>query len=626
MYAERIQLEAFGPVDRLDIEFPFQEGTPLPVVLVGGNGSGKSIILSHLVNALIFTQKMSYPQSPEVPQEKVYKLRSNEYIKIGSEYSFSRVKFSGGFWVAELRTSLIKEKYSGMPDGMAGTAVEALWKKMEPTKNDTLDVSVGSNSSLRSNIEEDYRGGCALYFPCDRTEYPAWMNPQILDQRVKPVELDRMHGETSRQFIARSPLKLNQDWLYDVLFDIYVLDVRFKDQSYELDGTTYRGQMLEGYPGNAMPVYNAALTVLRMITGQAGTRFVIGRRHNRIISVYRGDECLVPNIFQLSSGQLMLLNLSLSILRDFDWSDSEFRDIHDVEGIVIIDEVDLHLHIRLQSEVMPHLLRMFPRVQFILTTHSPLFVLGMRRQFGENGFAVYRLPEGRRITAEEFDEFDHAYSVVEETQKFSNDLHGAILEATRPVLVVEGITDQRYIERAAELLGRQGVLDQLIMMEGNGKDNLGKFWKGCSEQMSGTIARKAVLLFDCDVKFDASGPHERGHLSRRFIPQCDAHPVRDGIENRFDRSTLQRAREHNPKWVNIEGGRVDKIDGEDVDVPESWTIPRNRKTELCKWLCEHGDTEDFQHFGELLDIIEAALELNSATELDATASSVDNLL
>ena len=46
MYTKRIQLVNYGPIDHLDITFPFEGDTPKPVLLVGENGSGKSILLS----------------------------------------------------------------------------------------------------------------------------------------------------------------------------------------------------------------------------------------------------------------------------------------------------------------------------------------------------------------------------------------------------------------------------------------------------------------------------------------------------------------------------------------------------------------------------------------------------
>jgi predicted ATP-binding protein involved in virulence len=44
------------------------------------------------------------------------------------------------------------------------------------------------------------------------------------------------------------------------------------------------------------------------------------------------------------------------------------------QGIVLIDEIETHLHIELQKKVLPFLTRMFPNVQFIVTTHSPFVV------------------------------------------------------------------------------------------------------------------------------------------------------------------------------------------------------------------------------------------------------------
>ena len=44
------------------------------------------------------------------------------------------------------------------------------------------------------------------------------------------------------------------------------------------------------------------------------------------------------------------------------------------EGIVLIDEIETHLHLELQKIVMPLLTKVFPNIQFIITTHSP-FVL-----------------------------------------------------------------------------------------------------------------------------------------------------------------------------------------------------------------------------------------------------------
>ncbi|KJU84190.1 ATPase AAA [Candidatus Magnetobacterium bavaricum] len=49
-------------------------------------------------------------------------------------------------------------------------------------------------------------------------------------------------------------------------------------------------------------------------------------------------------------------------------------NIYNIQGIVLIDEIETHLHVSLQKEILPLLTSFFPKIQFIVTTHSP-FVL-----------------------------------------------------------------------------------------------------------------------------------------------------------------------------------------------------------------------------------------------------------
>jgi predicted ATP-binding protein involved in virulence len=47
----------------------------------------------------------------------------------------------------------------------------------------------------------------------------------------------------------------------------------------------------------------------------------------------------------------------------------------ELQGVVLIDEIDAHLHVSLQRKILPFLTRIYPRIQFIVSTHSP-FVIG----------------------------------------------------------------------------------------------------------------------------------------------------------------------------------------------------------------------------------------------------------
>jgi len=59
-------------------------------------------------------------------------------------------------------------------------------------------------------------------------------------------------------------------------------------------------------------------------------------------------------------------------------------------GIVMIDELDLHLHPSLQQDVLLRLTHTFPDVQFIIATHSPLIVTNLRQDENNKVFSMER--------------------------------------------------------------------------------------------------------------------------------------------------------------------------------------------------------------------------------------------
>ena len=99
MYIKRAQLVNYGPIDHLDIDFPIENDVPKPVLFVGENGSGKSILLSHIVNALVLSKDMVFPDTPEVEIDKVYKLRNSDYIKSGRDFYFAKMDFEDNFFL-----------------------------------------------------------------------------------------------------------------------------------------------------------------------------------------------------------------------------------------------------------------------------------------------------------------------------------------------------------------------------------------------------------------------------------------------------------------------------------------------------------------------------------------------
>lgn len=74
---------------------------------------------------------------------------------------------------------------------------------------------------------------------------------------------------------------------------------------------------------------------------------------------------------QLSSGYRVMLALVMDLARRMADLNPELYNPLETPGVVLIDEIDLHLHPRWQQLVVPSLLSTFPAVQFIISTHSP---------------------------------------------------------------------------------------------------------------------------------------------------------------------------------------------------------------------------------------------------------------
>ncbi|MGP4717155.1 retron Ec78 anti-phage system effector ATPase PtuA [Psychrobacter sp. T6-6] len=77
------------------------------------------------------------------------------------------------------------------------------------------------------------------------------------------------------------------------------------------------------------------------------------------------------NIAQLSQGQKMLVALSGDLARRLVKLNPNSENPLHSHGVVVIDEIELHLHPKWQQEVLINLQKTFPKLQFIVTTHSP---------------------------------------------------------------------------------------------------------------------------------------------------------------------------------------------------------------------------------------------------------------
>ncbi|MDX9723030.1 MAG: AAA family ATPase [Myxococcota bacterium] len=102
--------------------------------------------------------------------------------------------------------------------------------------------------------------------------------------------------------------------------------------------------------------------------------------YGEVVVRFHGGEC--QPFSNLSDGQRCMLALVGDLARKAVTLNPHFgpEALANTPGLVLIDELDLHLHPRWQRHVIADLRRAFPKVQFVCTTHSPQLVSELPRE------------------------------------------------------------------------------------------------------------------------------------------------------------------------------------------------------------------------------------------------------
>lgn len=93
--------------------------------------------------------------------------------------------------------------------------------------------------------------------------------------------------------------------------------------------------------------------------------------NNRVFLKVEGEE---RELGELSSGFISLVKLIQAIVDGYAAFTNE-KQLQNVRGIVLIDEIDAHLHVEWQARIVPCLKKLFPNTTFYIATHSPLVLV-----------------------------------------------------------------------------------------------------------------------------------------------------------------------------------------------------------------------------------------------------------
>jgi predicted ATP-binding protein involved in virulence len=136
----------------------------------------------------------------------------------------------------------------------------------------------------------------------------------------------------------------------------------------------------EGLAGVSSPHLEAVQEAARTCL-EGARRFYYSASHQELrIELDDGTELPFD---RLSDGQRTLVAMAADIawrcaqLNPFHGRDAAHR----TEGVVLVDEIELHLHPAWQRRVLSDLRRAFPRIQLVATTHSPQVIGAARREW-----------------------------------------------------------------------------------------------------------------------------------------------------------------------------------------------------------------------------------------------------
>lgn len=449
MQIKRIINKYIGPIKEVDVELDKNDkGNPKPILIVGENGSGKTTLISNIVDAIYEMARLIYNNAVEKSEEgyQYYKAITPVEINIGQEYMLSYIEFSKENSEDILCQYIFKSGNLSYDEFSKQTNIHL-------TNNNSWKESFKNISATKETLQNEFDNNIFCYFGPDRYEKPQWMGEKYynnLDEYSHPTVKARFNGELETPIAIKNVTTEILQWLLDVIVDSRT-DIVEEKGELKVAHVTIQDLLQLGIARNNVEKVMSEILGKEVYFG-LNFRSARGSRFN--IFEKQSQRVLLPTLDALSTGQSALFNMFTTIIRYADINNiNKSIKLDEIQGIVVIDEIELHLHSKLQREVLPKLIKLFPKVQFIITTHSPLFLLGMDEQFGKEEYVIYQMPTADRISAESFSEFQRSYIYMTNTEKYRNEIKNAINSNSEKTLIVtEGATDWRHLKAALKNL------------------------------------------------------------------------------------------------------------------------------------------------------------------------------
>jgi len=346
MKIKELELNNFRGFEHLKIEFPDNN----LAVFIGTNGSGKSSVLDALGVLLVSLIK-------EVLKKNQYDLPT-----IGLLFNENKINNNDiNTFKKELKIFLAT---SDLQEIVIQNYREKPWGNNKFHNINKQDINLDQNGSIPTLIH--YRVN-RIVQSLTKTE-----NNDLVKERI---HLSKLHAYANALNSGITQFNDFIVWFKEAIEDENAEKIRRESFEYRDTRLEVVRQALKKLLNNLSSDLYENLRIIRLNNGQ----FIFeGLDREFLLAINKNGIEL--DINQLSDGEKTLIMLVCDIARRLTIANPTLKNKLEGEGVVMIDEIELHLHPKWQRNVLPALQKTFPNIQFIVTTHSPQVLGGVERE------------------------------------------------------------------------------------------------------------------------------------------------------------------------------------------------------------------------------------------------------
>ncbi len=332
MRIKRLEMKNFRGFEELAIDFP--EGEAGLAVFVGVNGAGKTSVLDalgKLINTIIAASQK---------QESKDFLLQEDDMKIGSPKTEIRFEFEVNGNIESINMDIAANGAQGKTSSPL-----RLSQVTEETIIPLLAYYKTNREPVQNDIEEEGNGWNGRFFAYNNAFV------KIVDDFKDLSKWFRYEEDLEQQEIIDRE------------------DFNYVNQNL---------QIVREAISKSLKSFDVQFNKLRVRRKKAA-KFDF-REPSKEWSLAISKKDLELKLAQLSSGERTLISLVADISRRATIANPQMPNPLICEGVILIDEIELHLHPEWQRNVIPALRNTFPNLQFILTTHSPQVLSNVKRE------------------------------------------------------------------------------------------------------------------------------------------------------------------------------------------------------------------------------------------------------